>query len=191
MWSPQSAASGCGSVMGSPQSAADDIDSVMWSPQSAADDIGSVMWSPQSAADDIGSVMWSPQSAADDICSVMWSPQSAVRACGSVMWSPQSAVCGLRQHCVVTTNSFRRIAAALCGRNIPSAAVAVIIPFKLPWFNISLFLVLYTLYIYAREGGAVSPASRRRPTRFPIACPCPSWPPSMACCRKWCAGQRQ
>ena len=75
--------------------------------------------------------------------------------CDSVVWSPQSAACDLRRRCVVTTNSCRRIAAALCGRNIPSAAVAVIIPFKLPWFNISLFLVLYTLYIYtrARRGG--------------------------------------
>ena len=161
----------------------------MWSPQSAASGCGSVMWSPQSVARACGSVMWSPQSTASGCGGVMWSPQSAVRACGSVMWSPQSAVCGLRRRCVVTTNSFRRIVAALCGRNIPSAAVAVIIPFKLPWFNISLFLVLYTLYIYTREGvragaWACTPAgslpdSRHRRSRqhCPANTPCRRWRP--------------
>lgn len=158
----------------------------MWSPQSAADGFDSVMWSPQSVANGIDDVMWSPQSVADDIDSVMLSPQSIADDIDSVMWSPQSADFRVRQRCVVTTNSCRRLAAALCGRNIPSAAVAVIIPFKLPWFNISLFLVLYTLYIYTREG--VSPASRRRRTSYPSPCPCPSWSASYPCCRKWCAG---
>ena len=160
MWSPQSAVSGCGGVM--------------WSPQSAASGCGSVIWSPQSAASGCGSVMCSPQSAADDI--------------GSVVWSPQSAANGLRRRCVVTTNSCRRIAAALCGRNIPSAAVAVIIPFKLPWFNISLFLVLYTLYIYTRvrvrAGAWACREASSDPDRCLRRCPrqhCPANTP----CRRW------
>ena len=52
-------------------------------------------------------------------------------------------------------------------------------------------LFIPNLYIFAREKGAVSPASRRRRTSYPSTCPSPSWPPIFPCCREWCAGQRQ